>query len=141
MTLTGAVLFEAREIAEAEVNRLCGGNELLLGDALIGRIVEKAADSRHTFAHDIETSGGPVEVGHVRVLPAHRSFGARRVPEPDAEQRCGVWTMCDRCDQHHNTRNGRKVWVPAGPAAIEFGLCLVCVDHLNEHFGPVTWRS
>ncbi|MFC6694839.1 hypothetical protein [Nocardioides daphniae] len=120
-----------------EVNLLCGGNAHLTEDELIGRIVEFAANGRHTFGHD-----EPLEAEHVRVLPAQRAFEARKVHGIDTDRpTADVWTICDRCDGHHVSTTGRTVLVPAGTAAIEFHVCLMCVDYLNDNFGPVQWKE
>lgn len=127
--------------AVQQVDLLCGGNAHLMEDNLIGRIAEFAANGRFTMVHGIETDNYPLS-SEPRILPAVTVFGARHVDGIDTDRpRVNVLTRCDRCDGEYVNTTGRAFLIPAGTAAVEFHVCLMCVDYLNENFGPVHWRE
>jgi hypothetical protein len=139
--ITGEELAQRLDLASREVESLCGDNWHLVEDHVIGTVVEFAANGRHTFVHRIQSPDSAFEAkGYARILPACMAFDARRDREPDTDRSASVWTICDRCGDHHSSSTGRRLLVPAGSAAVEFVVCHGCVEMLDRDFGPVVWR-
>jgi hypothetical protein len=123
-----------------EVERICGVNEHLLNDELIERIVKSVARGQHTFVHDIDTGGSPIEA-RPRIVNV-KGLGARLLDtiEP-VSSGVKVMTTCARCDLRLPAPELRRLWVPAGALIVEFELCSECADYLDRSFAPVVWRD
>ncbi|MFJ9317239.1 hypothetical protein ACIRN4_23835 [Pimelobacter simplex] len=131
--------------AVLEVDRLCGDNEHLTNDELIGRIVEFAVNGRQTMQHAIASHHYPLQ-SDARVIPSHPGKEARPVNGLDTDapittEGVFVCIACDRCDVDYRSTEARTFLVPAGTAAVEFRVCPACVNDLNENFPPVFWRD
>lgn len=122
-----------------EVDSICGANEHLLNDELIGRIVEFAAKGRHTWQHDFATGGSPIE-SRPRVFNA-TALGPRTLDAVVQPDTLNLRVACGRCDRRVRSSETRRVWVPAGIAVIELDMCPECVEYLDRDFAPVVWEA
>lgn len=135
-------LADAVVAACREVDLLAGGNAHLLNDDMIGRLVEFAANGRHTFAHQVASGHAPVETRAriVSALPIDDQVRGVDQPGP-LRGGVGVATQCVRCQREYVSTTSRTFLVPAGTVAVEFTVCLHCVYELNGDFGPVVWQE